>query len=794
MHVNVCKGCLEWIALLMGAGALILMNACASTPDSPEAEGEAEVVIESIDYASTSEQATVKMTTSAKTEHKEPFSLLQPPRIYVNIKGVAAGDLPTLLKCGEGLIREIRIGKRLGGYTQIVVYLRHANYVSSLRTQGREMTLTVEAADQAPPRQAQAPEPVPSGGLDVKVTERRGNRTRLTVDTGDTVDYDVKLDRRTLLIELRNGRINPALLKEVESEYAQGAVARIDAFYAPGDQNVTLRVALRELVPYHLTQKEGMLHVDFDALRKKSATESAPPPAAAVAPPEKPVARIQVPPPPSDQKQAAAKPSTRKSGAARADSGTSRAKLFEDTARQYAGERMSFDFVDTDIRNILKLIAEVANINIVWGTDVEGKISMRLDNVPWDQALEMILRPNGLSYQIEDDVLWVVPRQRLVDMEISEKKRKGALLAQKRLQGIFEAKIVEFITIKHRKAEDIFKMLVGDPDADPPIHPVLDIEAAESEEAEEGEEEEGKKIKIATKDLYLSYDSGTNTIIANGVRAKVDKVKQLIGKLDIAEKQVMIEARIVEATTKFTRDLGIQWQSLDGDQAGIRREWYNAGASFDGEGVFSTNAPGGWSPNIGLAFGWLTDGGLGSLALDASLALGESDGLAHVISAPKVLTVNGGEAYISRGEVQYFQIATQDTIGVEEVEAVLSLKVEPTVSADNSHVTMVVEVTDEKPVPATQTSSQQGGLQEETPPGRTEKKITSTLIVRAGETVVMGGIYQTDESTSDSGVPWIKDIPLLGWLFKAQHQTRNRTELLIFITPSVVNPERRGAV
>jgi type IV pilus assembly protein PilQ len=248
----------------------------------------------------------------------------------------------------------------------------------------------------------------------------------------------------------------------------------------------------------------------------------------------------------------------------------------------------------------------------------------------------------------------------------------------------------------------------------------------------------------------------------------------------------------VEATTDFSRDLGIQWKSLDGTQPGISREWYNSGANFDGSGQFSTNAPSNWAPNIGLAFGWLTNGGLGALNLDASLALGEEDGLARILSAPKVLTVNGGEALISRGTIDYFPIRTQDTIDIEEVPALLQLKVSPTVSADNSHVTMVVEVTDDKTKPAEVRTV--GDTTVETQPGRTEKKITSTLIVRTGETVVIGGIYQKQEATSDSGVPWVKDIPLLGWLFKAERKTESKVELLIFLTPSVVNPAQGTGV
>ncbi|MFP4088408.1 MAG: type IV pilus secretin PilQ, partial [Desulfobacteraceae bacterium] len=787
--------------LIVAAALLCLICGCAGTPETPEAEDKppAPAVVQSVEYTSTPEEAAVTIQTSRKTEHKKPFSLLHPPRIYLDVKGTPGKDLSPLMTSDKGLVREIRVEKRLRGYTGIIVYLRHADYASRLITEGPDMTLVVTAAspEAEPQAAAQPPSPeVSPPGLprvtDVKVTQRRGNRTRLTIHTEEPVDYDVKLDRRTLIIELENGTISPDLLKQLESEYARGAVSRINAFYAPQDRSVTLRVALRELLPYHLTQDGGVLHVDFDPLQHPPKPETpAPAPSTAQAPtPELRPAAPVAEPEPAPQRPVATGPdqgSSKGSG----EFTQSRAGLFEATAKHYAGQRMSFDFVDTDIRNILKLIAEVANINIVWGSDVAGKISMRLDNVPWDQALEMILRPNGLSYQIEDDVLWVVKTKILRDMEIEERKRKSALLAEKRRQGFFEAKIIEFITIKHRKADSIFKMLVGDENADPPILGALELREVESEEQEEGEEEKGGKTKLKTSDLLLSYDSGTNTIIANGVRAKVDKVKELIAKLDTPEKQVMIEARIVEATTDFARDLGIQWQNLDTGEPGIRREWYNRGSNFDGSGSFSTNAPSGWAANIGLAFGWLTEGGLGSLALDASLALGESDGKAHIVSAPKVLTVNGGEAYIARGVVDYFPVATEDRIGYEMLEALLSLLVKPTVSADDSHVNMVVEVKDEKPRPGEVRRFDTGEGEEdifESPPGKSTKEIRSTLIVGTGETVVIGGIFQKSEQTTDRGVPWLKDIPFLGWLFKAERSEEDRTELLIFLTPSVVNP------
>jgi len=762
-------------------GILVVLMCACSTPPEPKVEKAAMTptgaVIESVRTEATSERTTVTFVCSKNAPYGHPFTLKNPARICFDIKGAPAKDLSKTIKLKAGPVREILIEARKDGSSGIVVYVRHEANQTRLEDKGKDIVLEVipaalekEAAKTSPPSNVSKPS-LPQI-MDVTVTQRKGRRTRLSITTDRKVTYDVKLDQMTLIVDVKNGTIRPDLMKEVDSEHAEGAVRRIKAFYSALDRHVSLRVALRQLVPYHITRNGNELNIDFDALPMALAkTERRKPPM---------VEKITAIPQKPAEPRTSEKRKTPQSGTPQ-----SRAGLFEATSKQYAGQSMSFDFVDTDIRNILKLIAEVAGINIVWGTDVEGKISMKLDNIPWDQALEMILRPNGLTYQIEDDVLWGVPKEKLRDLEIKEGKRKGALMAAKRLQGVFEAKIIEFITIRHRKAGDIFKMLVGDPDAKPPIHAALDIEAAESEEKEEGEEETGKKVKIATKDLYLSYDSGTNVIIANGVRAKVDKVKELIAKLDVPEKQVMIEARVVDAQTNFARDLGIEWKSLDKTKPGFKRDWYNTGANFDGATQFSTNAPSGWTANIGLAFGWLTDGGLGSVALDASLALGETDGKVHIISAPKVLTVNGGKAVISRGTVQYFPIRTQDTVDYKEIPAVLSLTVSPTVSADNSHITMVVEVTDNRAIPGTTTTSGQDTF--ESPPGRTEKTIETTLIVRTGETVVIGGIYHKTEEVTDSGVPWVKDIPILGWLFKAQYDTLAKSELLIFLTPTVVD-------
>ena len=768
-----------WLPLLA-----LLAFGC-STPSATQVEDDIneKAVLQSIESVVSPEKTTIVMLAPGARTDRKTYTLQDPPRICVDLQATPAEDLPETVKLPEGPVEKWLIQNRGSGHTGVVVYVRPEEYKYHFTREGDKVLLSVtpvgnEKFTTSKDIQTHPGEMAGARISELAVLERPDNGTRLSIKTDQPVESEISFEGNVLSIDLKNAAATPQGLKALETNPSGGVIQGIRAFYAPRDHSVLLKVTLRALAPYHISREGNLLLVDFDALPggfSQVVPQPADQPVSRQAPTTT-VAPLQTRPSTASDRRDTAKASKQEEN---------RAELFESSSKSYAGQKMSFDFVDTDIRNILKLLAEVANLNIVWGSDVEGKISMRLDNVAWDQALEMVLKPNGLTYQIEDEVLWVVPRSKLVDMEIAEKKRKGALMAAKRLQGVFEAKVVEFIVVRHRPVADIFKMLVGDPTSNPPTPGILDIEGAKSKEKEEGEEQKGKEIEIATLDLYLSYDSGTNMVIANGVRAKVDKVKELVRKLDVPEKQVMIEARIVEATTGFTRDLGIEWKSLDGENAGVRRKWYNADGTTRFDGSFSTNSPASWAPNIGLAFGFLTDGGLGSLALDASLALAQEDQKINIISAPKVMTKNGGEAFISRGDVDYYSVRTLDTISFQEIPAVLSLRVVPTVSADNSHVTMVVEVTDDKTKDQTTTTTDEG--ESTSPPGRTEKKVISTLIVKTGDTVVIGGIYQEDKRSGDSGIPFLKDIPLLGWLFKAERKEEAKVELLIFLTPTVIS-------
>ena len=264
------------------------------------------------------------------------------------------------------------------------------------------------------------------------------------------------------------------------------------------------------------------------------------------------------------------------------------------------------------------------------------------------------------------------------------------------------------------------------------------------------------------------------------IASNIEEARKIIKRFDMPVKQVMIAARIVDAGTDFIRDLGVQWtqdtsyqyrtdtsvgfldQDLTGDVA------LTAGNSLYG-GAFSTNTPEGWAPNIDLLVGALTGNALGFLSLDARLALAETESQAKIISAPKVIASNGQEATISRGDV--IIIPATENVESTTLPATLSLTVTPTVSY-NDYITLKVDVTDDQ-APSTSRIL--------------KKAVTTTLMVKSGDTVVIGGIYKEEKSESEGGIPYLRNIPFLGWLFKAQAKVLKKSELLIFLTPTVLS-------
>ena len=433
--------------------------------------------------------------------------------------------------------------------------------------------------------------------------------------------------------------------------------------------------------------------------------------------------------------------------------------------KDYKGAPMTMDFVNAEVTNILRLIGEVSNLNIVWGPEVKGSFSMRLKDVPWDQALDLILDNNNLAKREQGNVVWVATKAAISQIEAEERRKiqefeakidaeRKKIIQEKEKERELEALVTEYIPVDFAKATE--------------ITPLLTL-------SETGKSRGGK----------LSTDSRTNTIILTDIASSVQIAKDIVKQFDTPVKQVMIEARVVDATDDFIRDLGIKWDQFQiNKRSNTTVPWPTmdglnttpadpTAAAFPTSGrthspTFTSNAPGDWAPNLGLVFSTLSGSGLTGLVLDAKLALAETEGKTNVISAPKVIAMNGQAATISKGDS--IIIPATENVASTTIDATLSLEVTPTVSYNN-FITMDVKVTDDT-APTV---------------NRIRKKAVNTkLMIKNGDTVVIGGIFTENQSTDESGIPGLRRLPVLGWLFKAQHITNTKTELLIFLTPTVV--------
>jgi len=335
---------------------------------------------------------------------------------------------------------------------------------------------------------------------------------------------------------------------------------------------------------------------------------------------------------------------------------------------------------------------------------------MRLKSVPWDQALDLVLANNDLGMRCEGNVVWVMKKSEIAKLNAEKKKAR-------KVEEELEPLKTEYLHIDFANAEK---------DIQPHIEPIM------------------------TKRGSISIDKRTNTIILTEVQSVIERVKDLIKEFDAPLKQIMIEARIVDASTNFSRDLGIEWNNAT---SGWRKNTYDTveipptaidlgGGDRVYGGTFSTSSPEGWASNIALNFAKLTSSGLGAINLDASLALAESEGRAKIVSAPKVIASVGESAKISRGST--FYLAAAENVEPKEVIATLSLDVSPTDVSYNNYVILEVKVKDE----------QQTG-----PSSKAGKDIDTKLMVKSGDTIVIGGIYTETMTDESSGIPWLRDIP-----------------------------------
>jgi type IV pilus assembly protein PilQ len=440
-------------------------------------------------------------------------------------------------------------------------------------------------------------------------------------------------------------------------------------------------------------------------------------------------------------------------------------KLVQGSRGQFQGEKLSLNFQDVDVRSVLQVIADFTNFNIITSDTVKGNLTLRLKDVPWDQALDIILQAKGLDMRKNGNVIWIAPRDELAAREKLQLESRAQI-------GDLEPLQTESFQINYHKAKEIFDFL------------------------------KSKDQTMLSKRGSVVVDERSNKVFVTDVATRLQDLRKLITEIDIPPRQVLIESRIVEAEKGFTRDLGVKLGfnkfnpngiSPGGGRVQIGGTSYGTAYRTGQIFVQDPTNPGDALPLITPDFtnvnlpatpaSGLTPGSLAltlfnksmTTFLNLELTALEQDNRGRIISSPRVMTANQVEALIEQGtEIPYQQSTSSGATSVAYKKAVLSLKVKPQITPDG-RVQLYVEVHKDRPgqiVP--------GGVAIDT------KQVTTQVLVDNGGTVVIGGIYEETENNTVDQVPLLGDLPVIGHLFKSTQKVSNRKELMVFITPRIV--------
>ncbi len=449
-------------------------------------------------------------------------------------------------------------------------------------------------------------------------------------------------------------------------------------------------------------------------------------------------------------------------------------------ANTYTGKKISLDFQDIEVRRVLQLLADFTEINMVAADTVQGNITLRLKDVPWDQALDIILKTKNLDKRRNGNVIWIAPVSELIKSEEEEAKAIAQSIKLAPLQ-------TEYIQLNYAKVVDIEKLITEGRNSK------NNFKNNSSNNSSNTLDSLGDSVgSLLSPRGTISIDPRTNTLIINDTAQKIDQIRKMVDLLDIAIKQVMVEARIVRASTDFTKEMGVKW--------GILSQGVNSNSSLlvggsdttlwdlrkpDDKGKYTIQRPDNLNVDLGvttpgassIAFGLIS---LSDFMLDLELSALQADGYGEVISTPKILTADKQQAKVSSGQQIPYQTTTNSGAGssvdTQFKDALLSLDVTPSITPDGK-VQMLLNITSDSPAGTA-------------PNGEiilNKNEINTNVLVNDGETVVLGGIFEQETKNTQTKVPFLGDIPYVGRLFRKDAKSDNKRELLIFVTPRIVN-------
>ena len=439
--------------------------------------------------------------------------------------------------------------------------------------------------------------------------------------------------------------------------------------------------------------------------------------------------------------------------------------LFSET-KEYEGQRLTLNFQDIETRAVLQLLAETSGRNIVVSDTVQGNVTLRLRNVPWDQALDIVMTTKGLDMRQNGNVIIVAPAEEIAARETADLEAKQAI-------SELEPMYSEFLQVNYAKAADLASLISGES---------ADGNALLSERGS------------------IAVDARTNTLLVQDTAERLQDIRRMVTTLDVPIKQVLIESRIVVVNDDFARDIGIRW-GITAEEIGSDTLALTTGTGVGANNYLASildaaNDPTGQTPvefpalterynvnlPIGDAAGRIGLAVLGSdFLVDLELSALEAEGAGEIVSTPRVITANQKEASIKQGvEIPYQQSASSGATTIQFKEAVLELTVTPQITPDNN-IIMDLSVSKDNVGDIIST----GGLGG-TVPSIDTRSVETQVLVADGQTVVLGGIYETERRETVTKVPFLGDIPGIGRLFKSTQRVNNKAELLIFVTPRIL--------
>ncbi|KQV61089.1 secretin [Pelomonas sp. Root1217] len=687
----------------------------------------------------TSQQAGVEVV---RIELSEPlqalptgFTIQAPPRIAIDLPGVTNGVGRNQIDINQGNLRSANVAQA-GERSRIVLNLRHASgYTAKL--EGNALVIVLDPAPVQPLPQAQAPgEPVhfaqslnaaPQPLRDIDFRRGADDAGRVIVNLpSNQVGVDIQQQGHSLVVEFLRSSLPENLRRKID----------VVDFGTPVQTITTSQVGDRVRM---LVEPKG----NWEHSAYQSDNQFV----------------LEVRPQKVDPNKLTQGPG-------------------------YAGDKLSLNFQNIEVRALLQVIADFTNFNVVTSDTVTGSVTLRLKDVPWDQALDIIMQAKGLGLRKSGNVLWIAPKEELATKERLDLEAKAAIAQLEPLR-------TQSFQLNYVKAEDLAKGLTGQ-----------GATSSGSGGSSSGGSGTGTGTRILSARGSVIFEPRTNQLFVSDVPSKLEEIQTMIAKIDIPVRQVLIEARIVEANDKFGRSLGVKLGANDlrGQQGGIPGysvgggNYVTIGGNYNGigsqtnQGVAANynntqfvNLPantssdafsGGTATQVALSLFSATANRFLNLELSAL----ESDGKGKVVSSPRVITADQVKALIEQGEELPYQVATASgATSIAFRKANLKLEVTPQITPEGS-VILNVDVNKDS----------RGTL---TPQGYAinTKHVQTQVLVENGGTVVIGGIYTQDEGETVNKVPLLGDVPFLGNLFKNKTRTTSKTELLIFLTPKVVS-------